>query len=587
MFGFLKKVWPWILLVILPCIIMLPLMMTHQFHYRVDMWFHMMRIQEMNGYFHSLSWPGMGNIYSFGQSGQLIQGMYPSLTLAILVGLTSFLSAINQIYAIIILIVIAISGSFFWFFKKLMNNDVIALLSAIIISYPTAFICGLERGQFGLVVSMIFLPMIFWGLYQLQQPNNKTGAMYVGLGVGLTWLTHISSGIFIVILVMVMGTVDLLLKRKNLGQYIISGVLSGLIALPTLLKLVVYKNEVMPVVEHGLEAKLNLLNVFDPLWLGTRYYHDFMSALAVIALIYVIFTVKNQTQFKSMKVTVLILTLMSTTAGYFIFLRPLQFPTRFLAYALPLAMFIMLLEIPDRMKKWQPENRKIVYVLLVFLAMVPAINSPLRVRDFVKTHELWQVNKLYLSDTTTVDKESLQDTKFTSGRTYIDYMPKQQKKTAEKGGVAYVGSKAMRDVNEAKSVRLSGFNPDEIQMKNPNAPKHLNDKLAAENYVIPVNPATNLQAHKRTLTMTVNVPASGQYDLPFWMYAHVNYDVKINNVHVTPKISDQGRMSVPLNAGKQTVTITQKFPIMILGSYMVMSISIICALIYLRKKRTV
>lgn len=580
MLNCFKKAWPWAALVVLPILLMLPLMMTHQLHYKVDMWFHMMRIQEMNGYFQSFSWPALGNIYSFGQSGQLIQGMYPSFTLAILVLLTTFLSAMNQIYAIILLMIILMSSLYYWVFNKFLKNQVISFFSAIIVCYPMAFICAAERGQFGLVLASAFLPLVFWGLYLLRDKKSHVGALYVGVGVGLIWLTHVSSGVFIVILVMVMGVVDLILGQKNFWKYVEAGVISAIIALPTLLKLIIMQGKVLGVVEHSLDAKLHLLTIFQPLWTGGR---DFMTVLPIFGLIYAIVTVWRNTKFKNLKVTAILLALMSSSAGYLIILRPLQFQDRFLAYALPLAMFAMLLEAPVVMKNWSKENQRIVYILLVFMAIIPAANSSLRVRDFVTKHPVWQTEQHFLRTKTTADKESLSYANFRFGRTYTDYTPIQQQKTANKGDIAYVGSKQMRDVNEAQSVRLTGFKNNEIEMRDPKAPKHIDDPRASKNYVIPYQPATNIKAHKRTLSMNVNVDQNGAYDLPFWMYKPVKYAVTVDGKSVTPKQSTQGRMSVPLTAGHHKVAITQKFPVMIFVTYLISIATLISSVVFIKR----
>jgi len=582
MFQLIKKWWPWAMLIVLPVVLMLPLMLTHQIHYKVDLWFQMMRIQEMNGYFHSFSWPGLGNIYSFGQSGQLIQGMYPSFTLGVLVFLTGFLGAMNQVYAIILLMIILMSMSYYWFFNKVLKNETISFFSAIIVTYPMAFICAIERGQFGLVLAGVFLPLVFWGFYKIQDSTDKTAYWWIGIGVGLIWLTHVSSGIFVVVLVMIMGMVDLVLGRQNFLKYVYSGIIAGVIALPTLVKLVVLKSSMLGVVEYGLDAKITLLNIFSPLWTGGR---DFMTVLPIFGLIYVIVTVYKNTPFKDMKVAAILMALMCSTAGYLVFFRPLQFPDRFLAYALPLAMFVMLLELPTMMKNWSKENQRILYLVLVFMAIVPAANSSLRVRDFVTNHPTWQHEQNFLRTRTTADKNALLDQKFRFARTYTDYIPVQQQKTAETGDEAYIGSKQMRDVNEAQSVRLTGFDNSEIKMKMPNAPKHLDDKIAAKNYVIPYQPATNIHAEKRTLTMDVNVNKKGMYDLPFWMYPHVKYTVLVDGQKVTPHASEQGRMSVPLKNGKQTVEITQNLPVVIIGAYIISGAMLITGIYFLARPK--
>lgn len=575
-----KKWWPWVLFIVLPVLIMLPVMLTHQMHYKLDMWYNIMRIQEMNAYWHSLTWPGLGNIYSFGQAGQLMQGMYPSFTLAILVGLTSFLSGINQIYAIIILLVIAMSSTFFWAFKKVLQNNILAFVSTIIMVYPMVFVCALERGQFGMVLAYIFLPLIFYGLRRIQV-NDRLAPIYIGLGVGLIWLSHISSGIFVVILVAIMGGVDLILGRKNFWKYVQSGLLAGLIALPTLIKVLLLNSHIMGVFTRGLESDLNLIDIFKPIWEGGTGY---FTVLYLIGMIYVIATVYRKSTMKTMKITSIIMMLMATSVAYLVIFQPLQFPSRFLLYAFPLAMFIMLIELPEMTKNWQSDNQRLIYILLVLMAVVPAINASIRIDKFVSSKPLWQVEENYARTRTKINRETLENPDFQKTRTYIDYMPIQQKKTAEKNSPAS-SSKNMRDVNAAKSVRLTGFKSSEIKMQDPKTPMSVDGEKAAKNRVIPYQPATNIKAEKRTLSMNVTVNKNGTYDLPFWMYKYVSYSVTVDGKSVTPKQSKQGRMSVPLTKGAHRVAITQNFPVLIFIAYIISILTMVATGIFMYRTR--
>lgn len=576
MFNWAKKWWPWVLLMVMPFIIMLPIMSTQTMHYKMDMWYSIMRIQEMNGYWHNLSWPALGNIYSFGQSGQLIQGMYPSFTMMILVGLTSFLSGINQIYAIILLLILGMSTSFHWVFNKALNNKLLAFVSTIIIVYPMVFVCAIERGQFGMVFAYIFLPIVFWGL-RLMQENNRLAPIYVGVGVGLIWLSHISSGIFVVILVMIMGAVDLILSRKNFLKYVQAGTLTAIIALPTLLKVIFLNSNVMGVFSTTTETDLHLIHILKPIWQGGTGY---FTVIYLIGMLYVIATVYRQSTMKTMKMTSIIMMLMATSVAYLIIFKPLQFPGRFFLYAFPMAMFIMLVELPDMIKNWKSDNQRFVYILLIMLALVPAVNAGVRQYGFLISKPLWQVEGNFARRYTKIDQATLDNPGFQKTRTYIDYMPKQQKVTAEKGAVA---SKNMRDVNEAKSVRPTGFKSAEIKMKYPKAPKGVDNRAAVKNRVIPYQPATNIKAEKRTLSMDVNVKKNGGYDLPFWMYKHIRYNVTVDGKPVTPKQSTQGRMSVPLTAGHHKVAVTQKFPVIIFVAYLISITALIGSVVLIKR----
>lgn len=579
-----KQFGPILMLIVLPLAILMPVFVTHQMNYNLDVWFNLMRIQEMNDAVRSGYFPGLGNVHTLGNAGQFVQGMYPSFTLGVLVALTSFLSAINQIYAIYYLILLLVSVSYFVIFKKVSQSSWGALAKAIIMSYPVTFHFMLLGGQFGLTLAYVFLPFVFWGLYKIRDAEYKSGYLYIGLGVGLIFNSHMASALFSVILVMFVAFFDFLFKQRNFIEYVKAGILSGLIGLPTLFKLLLLKGAVVGVAVRETEAKMSILSLFGPLWNKYSPYFG-VTSFMMIGLIFVIATVFKETLSKSMKATVIIMVLMGTTSGYLIFFTPIQFPIRFLTYALQLALFIFLMEFPNYYTKLGKKNVNLIYGALIFLACVPAVNASLKVRDVLIEKPLWQVKQEYRRSSTKIDKASFEYEKFVNMRTYMDYLPSQQMKTATKRPLMFVASKQMRDVNEAKSVRLTGFDNDEIRMSKFEKLLSMDDKRSHDNIVVPYQPATNVKADKRTVTMDVKVKAKGNYDLPFWMYPRISYTVLVDGKHVTPTISEQGRMSVPLTQGKHAVSITQDLPISVITTYIISWVSIIGTIYLIKFKR--
>lgn len=566
-----NKFGPLIILIMLPLLVLMPLFLTHQMHYKIDVWFHIMRIQEMNAAIHEGVFPGLGNMHSFGDAGQLIQGMYPSLTLGIFVWITYGLTAINQIYAIYYLILLSISLTYFFVFKKISQTKWHALIKAIVMSYPTTYYFMVFAGQFGLTLASVFLPFVFWGLYKIRDKNYKYAYLYIGLGTGLIFNSHMVSALCTVIIVIVVAVCDLMFEERNFFEYVKAGLVAMVIGLPTLMKIIMFNGSVLGVVSVNSEANLNVLTMFEPLWTKGAPYFGFTSVM-LIGFIFILLTIFKDTTSKSLKIAVLIMALMSTTTGYLMIFESIQYSYRFMTYALQLGMFVFLIELPGYHNKLGVKNTKMIYFLLVFVSIVPAVNSVLTIREFIKDKPVWQVSKRYDKERNVIDKNTFKNNGFFDMRTYVDYMPKAQKNNSVKGPKAYIASKEMGDVNEAKSVRLSGFKSKEIKMSKSNV---MNDDRFNDNQVIPYQPAFNIKVNKRTIYMDVKVGESGIYDLPFWMYPHIPYEVEVDSKKVNANISNQSRVSIPLSKGLHHIALTQKLPKSIVVAYVISVLSIV------------
>lgn len=573
------------ILLALPMVILLPYVLTHQLHYKEDMWFHLLRIQEMNTAIQGGYFPPLGNVHTFGNAGQLVQGMYPSFTLDILVLLTSFFTAVNQVYAIFYLILVSISGAYFFIFKKVSSSNWAALLKAILMTYPTIYYFMLQGGQFGLSLAYIFIPFVFWGLYKIRDNNDKTAFLYIGVGVGLILLSHMASALFVVMIVVIVAIADLLLNQRNFLAYVKAGIVAGLVGLPTVIKVGLLGRAVMGVSTVNVEAQLSILTIFSPLWENGRPYFG-ITAFMLIGLIFVILTIYKSTQTQALKVAAIAMALFSTVTGYLFIFASVQYSLRFLTYSLLLGLFVFLLDLPMYYKKLGENNVRMIYSIMLFLALVPAVNSSLSARQFVQSKPLWQDQGIYNRTQNKFDKESFEFDDFTHLRTYIDYIPVQQTKTATKPPLMSAASKQMEDVTSAKSVRLTGFKSSEIKMSQSEKIYQAEDKRSIDNKVIPYQPAKNIEANKRTVSMDVNVNAKGTYDLPFWMYPHIKYATTVDGKLVDAVASNRGRMSVDLTKGKHHITITQELPIMIISAYVVTLMTLIASIIFITRQRS-
>ncbi|WP_404932432.1 hypothetical protein [Pediococcus acidilactici] len=543
-----------LVVLLLPIMLLSPLFLTHTISYRADTWFHMMRIYEMRRSIEDGSLMGtLGNIFTFGQAGQAINGMYPSATLKILVLVTNYLSPVNQVYAIFVLILWLTGLSNLYVFKQLKINSFQLLLASLTMTYVLSLYLILKSGTLGLAISLGIAPIIFYGLVLIQsdEKNKQMQASYlIGIGVGLIFLSHLISAFLSVLIVMIAAVIDICNSRSNFVFYVKSGLVSLLIGLPTIVTTLLLGRDALSVASFG-RTPGSIVRFFSPLWdttQGSAYVG--WTLLTVIAVIYIGISLFKVERYRALKIVAILTMLMGTNVAYSKFLDFIQIPERFWILGSLLCVFILIVELFKN-----PKYGKTIAIIAAGLTMISATNIVYNAKGTLAKQTIWQQTaQVYDRNNTKVNNKTYSYPKFTNLRTYVDYMPREQGKTAIKPPRASDPSKEMLDVSKVKSVRKSGFDVDSI------APGQ-NKNTAS------VRQAYDIRAHRNTLSLKARVSKPDLYDLPFWFYKHNGYVVKVNNKLVSPRDSQQGRMSVRLESGINQVSIKQIMPLQIVISY--------------------
>lgn len=565
-----------LIFIVVPLVLLMPMIISETISYRMDTWFHLMRIMEMRKSLETGSIFGtLGNIFTFGGAGQLVNGMYPSAILRLFVAMTNWLKPVMQVYVIIWLILAIAGVSNFWLFKRIKFNIVQSVAASLVMTYALDVYVTLKAGSIGLGISLAIVPWLFYGLMRIKsekKEEQREAAIVIGFTVGLFLLSHVMSALLGILMVVVTAVVDLIRGKRNFIWYVISGISAILVGLPTIVTTLMFNKHVLPVSSYG-ESSDSFFNMFSPLWdpnKGTAYFG--WTAFTVFATAYVFLTILKRNKLQSLKFVAIVTVLMGTNIGYFQMMNFMQFPERFWIFGMLLSVFIMIIEVTTR-----ADIGKLASLLMVAVTLVASTNTAVIYNRSLKTQTIWQnTDQSYNREKTKFNDKSYNADNFNKLRTYVDYLPIQQKKNVLPVPNAMNPSKEMLDVNFAHSVRKTGFRNDQI-------------KISKDGRVTPLNKVLRQSAKKTHTNITVKVPSAGNYDLPFWAYSKIQYDVNINKKASLFKISNQGRMSVTLKKGINKISINQKLPIIILISYVIsiLSIVIMILLLFYRKKDVV
>lgn len=556
-------------LIVLPMILLAPMIHTHTISYGADTWFHMMRIYEMRNSLKDGSIFGtIGNVFTFGSAGQAINGMYPSATLRILVLTTNWLSPVNQVYGIMILILWITSVCNLYVFYKLGVPKFQALLAAITMTYILSFYLIIKSGSLGLAISIGLVPLVFYGLFLIQSNDykeRKKAALIIGIGIGLIFLTHVMSAMFGVIIVIMSAIWDLIYKKHNFLNYVFSGFMSMIIGLPTIVTILMMGKETLPVASFEKKAR-SILNFFSPLWdahSGTAYLG--WTSLTVLAVIYVITSLLISEKHLKFKIIALLNIVMGTNLGYSSIMNFIQFPERFWIFGTLLCVFVLIIECFNGNEKGMIRS-----IIISILVLISATNIAYNYYQKLGKQVLWQnTSRVYDRNNTKIDSDSYKYGEFKKLRTYIDYLPIQQKRTALLPPKASTPSKEMLDVNFSKNTRPTGFNKSSI-------------KVNKKGNIVAYNKMIITKVKRNSVCMRVKISKNTKYDLPFWAYDSNKYVVYDNGKTLDYKISSEGRLSVSLVEGGNKIKIKQRLPKVILVSYLISIIAFLISLSLLK-----
>lgn len=168
---------------------------------------HLLRILGLRNAIQSSNFPYIITPFYCNNFGYATNLFYPQLTTYLPYILKVFTTSYENAMELFTFLTIFLSGIFMYnFTKELSNNKVISLISSIIyITFPYRFECIYERCAIGEFTALVFLPILFQGLYNL---INKDKSKHYLIAVGAAGLllchtiTTVYAAIFCVIYIL-------------------------------------------------------------------------------------------------------------------------------------------------------------------------------------------------------------------------------------------------------------------------------------------------------------------------------------------------------------------------------------------------
>lgn len=551
-----------------------PLISTQRMTWDSDTWFHLMRIREMNVTIKAQQLPNLISMNSFGNVGQAIAGIYPSWTLMPFVWVTKNLSPITQWYVIGALIVITTSLVMYIVLTQLISTRWWCHLGAIAYAFSTISVGFVTNGNLGTTLGLIFLPLVAYGLILILRLEKNYADVWIGLGVGLLLLTHVMSALLSIIFVMIVAGYCVFKRRDKLVDFFKSGLIAALIGLPTLILNLLLLGQIMS--PSWFDLTKHTLNIPDVLGLSSllslKYAYWNISLISLIVLLVSVIYFK---QFKVEKI------LIGVAVGFLFIatdvfpwqsfkdgpLAIIQFPGRLVVFPFVVLFILAMVVLEQRFQKWQV--LKTVMIGLFGLALVVPFIQIQKNYDKLTSYPHYATTGYNSRGRTTLDNATFKLPSFNDTRVYIDYMPSQMTPYTVKLASQHVGSSAsnaMVDVVKYHSVR-----PRNYVLKDMNVINHYGSYVAVPQHVKQQNQASDFQQlNTNTLKIKTTVSQYGVYELPFWGYKGLDYDVTINGQPVKTQISQYGRLLALLRKGDNTITIHSRWPIVYVVSVIIM-----------------
>lgn len=143
-----------------------------------------------------------------------------------------------------ILIIILSAITMYKLVKRISNDNYASMISSVAYISSTYFLCNIyTRNALAESLIFIFLPLIFYGLYELFFGNNRKFLILFTIGyIGLIF-SHLVMAVFITIIILIifMFNIKYILKKDKITKLIISSVLILLITSPYTVPLLEHK----------------------------------------------------------------------------------------------------------------------------------------------------------------------------------------------------------------------------------------------------------------------------------------------------------------------------------------------------------
>lgn len=467
--------------------------------WRTDAYFHLSRIFDLSNYLRNFQVPLIVNLYSFANTGQAINGMYPFFSITPLLFITSHLSPIQQYFTMNWLFILSGSLLNYFVFQKMGASKIRSLASVMVIA---SFINIYAFSSFSLqgVWSIYFMfPLAVLSISKLTE-NNWWYVLTLSMSISFMLNTHLLSALLSTLLLIFYYTY-IFLKSKNKLQILIKTFISVLVfiilSLSTLINIVSISKdsltslETFQLTDGTVNIEQMLHSLTNPSIFGVSVPSIFGSLL-LLDILFVFFW--KQLNSNTHIIFVLALILQIIVSPYFPWdllqktpISTIQFPARLV----PLILIILVIALAT--DKYF-DNIKLIMGILLFSCLLTlsfqTSNTAAKLHfpffpSQLSSYDHEEFDLLNFRENTLLTNSDLKNSTFYRLKTYPEYMPKK------------VNSHDNRDSDSVN--------------------KHI--------IFINNKPITNVSVYVtgNTINYAFKNYVSGNVDLPLWKYTAVNY----------------------------------------------------------------
>lgn len=467
--------------------------------WRTDAYFHLSRIFDLSNYLRNFQVPLIVNLYSFANTGQAINGMYPFFSITPLLFITSHLSPIQQYFTMNWLFILSGSLLNYFVFQKMGASKIRSLASVMVIA---SFINIYAFSSFSLqgVWSIYFMfPLAVLSISKLTE-NNWWYVLTLSMSISFMLNTHLLSALLSTLLLIFYYTY-IFLKSKNKLQILIKTFVSVLVfiilSLSTLINIVSISKdsltslETFQLTDGTVNIEQMLHSLTNPSIFGVSVPSIFGSLL-LLDILFVFFW--KQLNSNTHIIFVLALILQIIVSPYFPWdllqktpISTIQFPARLV----PLILIILVIALAT--DKYF-DNIKLIMGILLFSCLLTlsfqTSNTAAKLHfpffpSQLSSYDHEEFDLLNFRENTLLTNSDLKNSTFYRLKTYPEYMPKK------------VNSHDNRDSDSVN--------------------KHI--------IFINNKPITNVSVYVtgNTINYAFKNYVSGNVDLPLWKYTAVNY----------------------------------------------------------------
>ena len=282
---------------------------------------------------------------------------YPPLSYYLTCYISYFLEIINQnsifspIYLQVIIVLLS-SIVMYKFVKRISNDKLIAIISSLSYISSTYFLSNIYvRFALAETLTFIFIPLVFWGLYELFYGDDKKFNILFIIGYLGMIHSHLVLAVYLTIIILLIFIINIkdVFKKEKIKKLCISSIIILLISSPYLVPLLehklfgtysVFEPNFMYTTESIKNNSLNLNNLIKIQNYGIKTYFNYIVLIITIITIILnkkIFTKEEKPILKTSLIIVVLTIFVSTK--YFPWnimpeiLKTIQFPWRLLCIA--------------------------------------------------------------------------------------------------------------------------------------------------------------------------------------------------------------------------------------------------------------